>query len=113
MKCVYRITVLFLAWILLFSCEVTPTPKSEKAVERINSDGTLVKITNGFSEEGCAWLVQIEEDGKQELLMPINLESKFKVEGQQLRIKFHFSKINQSDCQLGRPIVLDELILVD
>jgi hypothetical protein len=93
------------------SCQqvVESNPEKEEVSE---TTGTLAVVTTEFSDEGCPFLLEIEENGKKVLLMPIELDEEFKKDGLRVSIEFHFSRIMQSECQKGRPIVLDSINLV-
>lgn len=109
-----RIIVLLVCTSLLISssCEevIKEDPSSEVPVEEV---GTRAIVTTEFADDGCAVLLEINEDGQKVLLMPIEIEEKFKVHGTELLIEFHFSRIMQSECQKGRPIVLEKSKLTD
>lgn len=94
------------------SCEeITETEASKE--EQVEETGTRAIITTEFVDEGCPVLLEIEENGQKELLMPIQLEEKFKVHGTEVSIEYTLSRIMQSECQKGRPIVINSIHLID
>ena len=94
------------------SCEDgADTSPTEEIVEQEN--GTRAIVITTFSDEGCDVLLEIQENNKKVLLLPIELADQFKVEGLELFITFHSSRIMQSTCQIGRPIVIDQVNFVD
>lgn len=97
--------------ISLFACEEANNSSAKEVQTELK--GTLAVVTTRFQNEGCEVLLEIEEEGEKVLLMPIHLEDSFKVDGKQLEITFHSSRIMQSNCQLGRPVVLDLVKFVD
>lgn len=94
------------------SCEdvAVSEPSNEVKVEEV---GTRALVTTEYADEGCNVLLEIEEEGQKVLLMPIELEDQFKVNGTEVLIEFHSSRIMQSECQKGRPIVIETVKLVD
>lgn len=93
------------------SCEDQSTIDSNKE-NSAQSEGTLALVTTKFLEDGCEVLLEIQENGKKVLLLPIDLEDQYKVDGIQLLITFHASRIMQSICQIGRPIVIEKVRLI-
>jgi hypothetical protein len=75
--------------------------------------GVMSMVTTDFSDDGCEVLLEIMEDGKPVLLMPINLADSLKVDRKKLIIEFHSSRIVQTDCQKGRPVVIETIKFVD
>ena len=94
------------------SCEndVTIDPVAENVDQK---NGTRAIVITTFIDEGCDVLLEIQENDKKVLLLPIELADQFKVEGLELLITFHSSRIMQSTCQIGRPIVIDQINFVD
>lgn len=92
----------------LSSCTETTNSLSKEEV-RTDVEGTRAIVNTRFQNDGCDILLEIEENGQKVLLMPVHLEDSFKVNGAQLAITFHASRIMQSKCQLGRPIVLESV----
>lgn len=86
-----------------------------RSTDEIQTDETgIVAIVNlQFQDDGCEVLLEIEENGNKVLLMPIQIEDEFKIQGEELEIVFHASRIMQSKCQIGRPIVLESIKFVD
>mgnify|MGYP007025885576 CR=1 FL=1 len=80
---------------------------------RTDMKGISAMVNTQFQDDGCEVLLEIEENGHKILLMPIQIEDEYKIHGAELEIVFHSSKIMQSKCQLGRPIVLDSIKFVD
>lgn len=66
------------------------------------------KISTHFSEFGCAYLIQLEENNQPTLLCPVNLPDDFRVA--ELKIRFQYREAdNAGACELGRPVVLDKI----
>ncbi|MDG1333003.1 MAG: hypothetical protein P8P74_11785 [Crocinitomicaceae bacterium] len=93
------------------SCEeaVSADPSKEEQLEEV---GTRAIVTTDYSDEGCAVLLEIEEEGQKVLLMPIELEEKFKIHGTEVLIEYTLSRIMQGECLKGRPIVIQSIKLV-
>lgn len=113
MKSVLRIFLCCFGAILFvtFSCEDQSKVDSNKGNSSQN-EGTLAIVTTKFLEDGCEVLLEIQENGKKVMLLPIDLEDQYKVDGIQLLITFHASRIMQSICQIGRPIVIEKVELI-
>ena len=109
-----RIVYLYVCLVLLSSssCEqaMNDDPPVESPMEEL---GTRALVTTEYSEEGCPILLEVEENGQKVLLMPIELEGKFKIHGTKVLIEYHLSRIVQSECQKGRPIVVEKIELTD
>lgn len=75
--------------------------------------GVLATVTTDYAKDGCEVLLEITEDGELTLLMPIDLEEQFKVDGKKVRIVFHSSRIAQTTCQKGRPVVIESIKFVE
>lgn len=76
-------------------------------------DGVTATVTTEYASEGCGILLEIQEEGKKQLLLPIELDKKYKVHGTRIKITFHPSRIMQSDCHKGIPIAIDNIKLVE
>ncbi len=103
-----KFITLFLAFSALFlmsnSCE-------DDAVEvaKLNG-GVKATVTTAYSNEGCPYLMEVDGESGKELLMPINLDNQFKVNGTVVLMKYTVSRIQQTDCLKGMPIVIDEIV---
>ena len=85
-------------------------PKETKQEELV---GVPARVTTAYAQDGCDVLLEISEEGESVLLMPINLEDQFKIDGKKVQIVFHSSRIAQSTCQKGRPVVIETIKFVD
>lgn len=94
------------------SCENQDETVTEEEVSEIN-DGIRAVVTTQFLDDGCEVLLEIQESEEKALLLPIELDERFKIDGAELLITFHSSRIMQSTCQIGRPVVLDMVKLVE
>ena len=92
------------------SCEQVAEVDSSEEVEVA---GTRAIVTTEYSKHGCPVLLEIEEEGQKIFLMPIELAEKFKVHGTKVLIEYRFSRIMQSECQKGRPVVVEKVRLTD
>ncbi|MFK7786379.1 MAG: hypothetical protein AB8B56_14765 [Crocinitomicaceae bacterium] len=106
------ILLITLAVLSSSSCEDTMQTNTSKE-ETQEASGTPAIVTTKFADEGCAVLLEMEEEGQKVLLMPIELEEKFKKDGLKVSIEFTFSRIMQSECQKGRPIVIQSIKFVE
>ena len=95
----------------LSSCEDVDKEDSSKE-EQVQVVGVRAVVSTEYSVDGCPVLLEIEEDGRKVLLMPVELKEKFKVHGAEVLIEYHLSRIMQSECQIGRPIVVDDINFV-
>lgn len=107
----------WISTILLFvlisaSCDETNKTEDTSKPEEVGA-GVMAIVITDYAGEGCEVLLEITEEGKPVLLMPINLEDSFKINGKKVIIEFHSSRIMQGNCQKGRPIVIDSIKLVD
>lgn len=98
--------------LLSASCGETKAVQTEEK-EKEEITGVIATVTTDYASEGCAALLEIEEDGEMVLLWPIELEDRFKVDGKKVQIVFHSSRIAQTDCQKGRPVVIETIKFVD
>lgn len=94
------------------SCEDQVKGDTKEEISDIEN-GTRAIVNMKFVDDGCDVLLEVQENGEKVLLLPIELDDQFKVDGVELLITFHSSRIMQSICQIGRPIVLDKVELVD
>lgn len=94
------------------SCEEIVESNTSKE-EVTEEAGTQAMVTTDYVDEGCSVLLEIEEGGEKVLLMPIELEDKYRKHGTKVLIEYRLSRIMQSDCQKGRPIIIDKIKLVE
>lgn len=95
------------------SCEEAAQSDTTPVEEELSGEtGISAIVTSEYADEGCTFLLQIEEEREKVLLMPIELDEEFKKDGLKVSIQFHFSRVMQSECQKGRPIVIDSIKLV-
>lgn len=81
------------------------------AVETKIEEGYLKAFaTNQYGDEGCGWVLYSEEVG---LLMPIDLEEKYKQEGLEMLVKYRPSRVQQETCFNAKPILIDEILLIE
>ena len=107
-----RIVITFLVVVALFSsCTNTDNSVSKEEIT-LFTDGFIAKVTTDFQDDGCEVLLELEENGERALLLPIDLDEKYKVHGLEVLITYHSSRIMQSTCQNGRPIVIDSIKLI-
>ena len=66
-------------------------------------------VTNEFEKDGCAWLIQFNDGVEGKYLIPVQLEDEFKKNGLKIAFTFHYSRISQGVCQMGQPVVLEEI----
>ncbi|NVK65768.1 MAG: hypothetical protein HWE22_14335 [Flavobacteriales bacterium] len=78
-----------------------------------HKDGVIATVTTAYQSEGCDVLLEVEVEGEIQLLLPIELEEKFKKQGTKLKITFHPSRIMHSDCHKGIPIAIDNIKLIE
>lgn len=114
MKTVFRIFIPCFCAMLLSasSCENQVKTETKDEISDIESE-TRAIVTTKFLDDGCEVLLEIQENGEKVMLMPIELEDQYKIDGRELLIKFHSSRIMQSSCQIGRPIVIENVRFVD
>ena len=94
------------------SCEDQVKTETKDEISDLESE-TRAIVTTKFLEDGCEILLEIQENGEKAMLLPVDLEDEYKVDGIELLITFHFSRIMQSECQIGRPIVIENVRFVD
>ena len=103
-----------IAAVVMSCCSCKRSVKSNSRGEEVfHQRGTLAIVTTDFSDKGCPFLLEIEENAEKVLLMPIELPEEFKKDCLRVSIRFQFSRIMQSECQKGRPIILNSIKLVD
>ncbi len=98
--------------LLSASCGETKEVQTEEK-EKVEITGVIATVTTDYASEGCAVLLEIKEDEEMVLLWPIELEERYKVDGKKVQIVFHSSRIVQTDCQKGRPVVIETIKFVD
>lgn len=89
------------------SCE----EDAEKVAEM--NGGIKATVTTDYVNDGCEVLLEAKVDGEDKLFMPIELADEFKVDGKIVMMKYTVSRIQQTDCLKGQPIVIDEIIAVN
>lgn len=100
--------------VLLFaaaSCEDQVNENSKDEILNFEN-GIRAIVTTKFVDEGCEALLEIQENGEKIMLLPIEFDEMYKIHGLQLLITFHSSRIMQSTCQIGRPIVIEKIQLI-
>ena len=100
--------------VLLFgasSCEDQAKNDSSHEISTIENGFNAI-VTTRFADDGCEVLLEIEENGEKVLLLPIQLDDQYKVNGLEVIISFHSSRVMQSNCQIGRPIVIEKIQFV-
>ena len=114
MKAILKIVVTCFGLIAVSasSCDEQIEKPSRMETAQIERD-THATVTTKFVDDGCEVLLEIIENGKNVMLMPINIEDQYKVDGLKVIIQFHSSRIMQATCQIGRPIVIEKIYLVD
>lgn len=101
--------------------DAVTTATSETVEEAHEVVEEVVDETNVFfeaivldksSKEGCDFLLQkTNDDGSTQLLEPLTLEDKFKVDGLKVEVRYTLSR-RQSLCSLSSiPITIDEIKL--
>lgn len=88
------------------SCKDVPVadPNSNVPGDKVNG-----VVTMQYAAEGCDILIEAKEDGKKVFLIPIDLQTKFKVEGMKVTMTYHASRVNQGSCLKGHPIIIDSI----
>ena len=66
-------------------------------------------ITNEFEKDGCPWLIVYNDGVEDKYLIPVQLDDAYKKNGLEVRFAFHYSRIMQQDCQMGQPVVLEDI----
>ena len=97
--------------VILCICSFLLSASCKEGVkETVLEDGEVaVVVTTDYAEDGCDFLLKLEIAGEEELYWPIELEDKYKEDGKKLAIKYTASRIKQTYCLRGVPIVIDEI----
>lgn len=83
----------------------------KSSLEEISLEGAIEgTVTMKFSEDGCDVLISTIEGLKNVYFIPVELDPKFKVEGMEVLFTSHPSRINQGNCLMGSPIVIDSIV---
>ncbi|MDH4473254.1 MAG: hypothetical protein QE487_11655 [Fluviicola sp.] len=99
-------TVFLSAFLLSSSCE-------DRAVKRAKMEGGVkAVVTTAYVSDGCAVLLEVEIDGEKQLLLPHELAEQFRKNGTVVVMKYHSSRIQQTDCLKGQPIIIDEIVKI-
>lgn len=99
-------TVFLSAFLLSSSCE-------DRAIKRAKMEGGVkAVVTTQYVADGCAVLLEVEIDGAKQLLLPHELDEQFKQNGTVVVMKYHPSRIQQTDCLKGQPIIIDEIVKI-
>lgn len=85
----------------------------EKAEEIAEMEGGVkAVVTDKYTADGCAILLEVKIDGEDQLLYPVDLADEFKENGAILMIKYRPSRIQQKDCLKGQPALIDEVVRI-
>jgi hypothetical protein len=99
-------TVFLSAFLLSSSCE-------DRAIKRAKMEGGVkAVVTTAYVSDGCAILLEVEIDGAKQLLLPHELDEQFSKNGTVVVMKYHSSRIQQTDCLKGQPIIIDEIVKI-
>jgi hypothetical protein len=115
----YFIVFLLLPGGILFSCKskqgTTSMSDEQKKIEQtILSEGYIkAKVVNLKDKDGCGFLLQNMAD--KQLLNPIAWPEgdMYKIEGNMVWVKYRESRINQTTCLQSKPVVIDEIKLIE
>ncbi len=91
------------------SCRETGNRNSMSDTLSIN-DGIDGTVTLKYLDDGCAILISVVEDDNEIFYIPVQLGSKYKVEGLKISFTSHPSRINQGNCLMGSPIIIDSIM---
>lgn len=96
--------------LLLISCNTT----KEANETQISPGFTKVNVSNKYVNEGCDFLMLLNEDtDKEEVLNPYNLSDEYKKDGISVLIKYNVTRMpQQNDCGLGTPIIIDSIVRI-
>ncbi|MDB4678244.1 hypothetical protein OAE93_00785 [bacterium] len=101
------VSVSALSFLMITGCV---SNKSSIQPETKLEEGKYVGIvTNEFVQRGCSWIITYNDGSEDKYLIPVQLEEEYKNNGQKIEFSFHLSRINQGDCQLGKPAVLESI----
>ena len=109
---VLRKTV-FITSVVVVSLFLLSSSCEDRAVKRAKMEGGVkAVVTTAYVSDGCAILLEVEIDGQQQLLLPHELDEQFRKNGTVVVMKYHSSRIQQTDCLKGQPIIIDEIVKI-
>lgn len=101
------LSFVFTLFLMSSSCE----ENSEKIAEM--NGGIKATVTTDYVDEGCKILLKATVDGEEKLFLPIELAKEYRVDGKVVLMKYTISRIQQTDCFIAQPIVIDEIVAVN
>ena len=116
----YSISYIVFIVVLLVGCKTkqssttTMSDEDKKREQTIISEGYIkAKVVNLKDKDGCGFL--LENTANKELLNPISWpeETNYKVEGTLVWLKYRESRSSQSACFQSKPVVIDEIKIIE
>lgn len=90
---------------------VTPTPATTTTSTTTDEAFSFGRVTNGFANDGCPWLISIEKEGSTIYLIPIALDDQYKKDGLHLKFTYRPSKASSGGCMKGQPAILEGITI--
>jgi hypothetical protein len=110
MKRAINLAVALIGCVVLMSASCKRAPEATSESVTVSEPGTTDGVMSlSHSDEGCALLISVMEDGEEVFYIPVELDEKFKTEGMKINFTYHDSRMNQGSCTLGHPIVIDAI----
>jgi hypothetical protein len=92
----------------------TMSEEEKKMEQTILNEGYIkAKVVNLKGKDGCGFLLENAAD--KQLLNPISWPegANYKTEGTLVWVKYRESRINQTTCLQSKPVVIDEIKLIE
>ncbi|MBK8340902.1 MAG: hypothetical protein IPK99_13290 [Flavobacteriales bacterium] len=66
-------------------------------------------ITTAFANEGCAYLVALDQPAEKSHLLPIALDEQYLKDGVKLSFTYRLSRASSGSCAKGQPAILENI----
>lgn len=66
-------------------------------------------LTTAFAEEGCAYLVALDQPTEVTHLLPISLDEQYLKDGVKLSFTYRLSRASSGSCAKGQPAILENI----
>lgn len=106
--CVVGIFAALSVALMSASCKETRSPEVGESISSI-AGGVDGVVTLKYAKDGCDVLIAVSENGSDKFYIPVELDERYKLEGKKISFTFHSSRINQGNCLMGSPIIIDSI----